>query len=60
MLKSIDGEEMHVHLECEYERLGKRLEVDPSEFHLHYYDFRRSLNLLFYFWTLIEIYFPKF
>ena len=45
MFKFIDGEEMHVHAEREIESLGKRLELDSNECHLHYCDFGHSLNV---------------
>ena len=36
MFKSIDKEEVHVQMECEFESLGRRLELDCKEFHLHW------------------------
>ena len=32
--------------------------LDPSECHLHYYDFRHSLNVIYFLGTLNEINFP--
>jgi hypothetical protein len=46
MYKSIDGEEMHVHVECGFERLGKRLEPEKAMEKEQYCDFRHSLNVL--------------
>ena len=34
--------------------------LDSSECHLHYYDFRHSLDVIsFFFWTLNETNFPE-
>jgi hypothetical protein len=54
MFKFNDRNEMHVHAEREFESLGKRLELDSSECHLHYCDFRHFLNA---FLKLNEMYF---